>query len=294
MASSSLEKRAESSLHMARVRPSAPLSCKIANGVIILSCAGELTRRAHHANNAPNAHGVSSPNGALSDAHAAERARNGGSTDEYRTRHKGVVIALGVLTRALDGNYVNLGVFSLYNDRALSDALEIAMRLTFACPIDDILAYPKLAQAYFAFYEVLFREHISFVICKDTDTFSLLLSAIHDALEVQNLAIVAATTLDHLATYRFTHQSKHNLPAMQALNAHLASRPNLLKKLLTTLFNQLLFGPPTAPGSSANHWVLTRPILSLMLIDERAFLEYKDDLVASQTTHELRACLNVI
>lgn len=205
------------------------------------------------------------------------------SEGEYRTRYKGVVIALGILTRALDGNYVNLGVFELYNDRALVDALEIALRLTFTCSFEDVLAYPKLANAYFTFYEVLFREHISFILCKDTDTFALLLSAIHDALEIPAHAPAAATILDHLATYRFTHRRHHNRPAMQALDAHLSQRPTLLKKLLTTLFNQLFFGPPPPPGSSlSNHWVLTRPILSLMLIDERAFLEYKDELIASQ------------
>jgi hypothetical protein len=37
--------------------------------------------------------------------------------DLYPARYKGMAIALRVLTNALDGNYVNFGVFTLYGDK---------------------------------------------------------------------------------------------------------------------------------------------------------------------------------
>jgi hypothetical protein len=35
--------------------------------------------------------------------------------------------------------------------------------------------------------------------------------------------------------------------------------------------------------SHANHWAVTRPILSLMLASEASFAEYQNELVATQT-----------
>jgi len=233
------------------------------------------------------------PSSVLDGGHSSNGQAVG--SDEYKRTHKAVVIALSAVSKALDGNYVNLGVFALYNDRALDDMLEVAVRLksrrppdkfcgtsnlnprlTLAAPIEDILAFPKLAVAYFTFYEVLFREHVAFVLLKDSETFATILAALHDALEVPHLAASAASTLDHLATYRFSSRTKPQLAPVRALDAHLASRPHALKRLLATILNQLLFGPP------ANHWVLTRPVLSLMLVDERGFVDYRDDLLASQ------------
>ncbi|GKC93599.1 ribonuclease H-like domain-containing protein, partial [Tanacetum coccineum] len=43
----------------------------------------------------------------------------------------------------LAGNYVNFGVFELYGDRALADALGIALKMTLSVPLADILAYRK-------------------------------------------------------------------------------------------------------------------------------------------------------
>ena len=36
--------------------------------------------------------------------------------DVYKEKYKGISISLNVLTCALSGNYVNFGVFALYND----------------------------------------------------------------------------------------------------------------------------------------------------------------------------------
>ncbi|GJS65039.1 secoisolariciresinol dehydrogenase-like protein [Tanacetum coccineum] len=44
---------------------------------------------------------------------------------------------------AFAGNYVNFGVFELYGDRALADALGIALKMTLSVPLADILAYRK-------------------------------------------------------------------------------------------------------------------------------------------------------
>mmetsp|Transcript_1756 Transcript_1756/g.2325 ORF Transcript_1756/g.2325 Transcript_1756/m.2325 type:complete len:735 (-) Transcript_1756:725-2929(-) len=224
---------------------------------------------------APSADGTNS---------SRDGALRGDSDQEYKSRHKTIVIALTALQRALDGNFVNFGVFELYNDTALRDALEVAMRLSFTAPIVDVMAFPKLAAAYFGFYEIVFREHASFVLTKDTATLITILCAVRRGLELPSLAPAAAAILDHLATFRFNNQHRTKLgrmhAAIQALDTHLAAHPLLFKKLLASVLNLLIFGPPS------NHWVLTRPVLPLMLVDEQGFLDYRDTLLASQPTPE--------
>ena len=50
---------------------------------------------------------------------------------------------------AMSGNYVNFGVFELYGDRALDDALDIALKMVLSIPAADILAYRKVLQNLF-------------------------------------------------------------------------------------------------------------------------------------------------
>ncbi|KAK3002773.1 hypothetical protein RJ639_018633 [Escallonia herrerae] len=66
------------------------------------------------------------------------------TSDIYAFKYKGIWIALTILTRALAGNYVNFGVFELYGDRALADALDIALKMTLSVPLADILAFRKV------------------------------------------------------------------------------------------------------------------------------------------------------
>ena len=45
---------------------------------------------------------------------------------------------------ALAGNYVNFGVFKLYGDPALDNALDMALNLSLAIPLTDIIAFRKV------------------------------------------------------------------------------------------------------------------------------------------------------
>jgi exportin-7 len=51
---------------------------------------------------------------------------------------------------ALAGNYVNFGVFELYGDRALADALDVALKMTLSIPLADIMAFRKVKLCLFA------------------------------------------------------------------------------------------------------------------------------------------------
>lgn len=54
-----------------------------------------------------------------------------------------MALCLIILQRTLCGNYVNFGVFALYGDMALSNALGIALKLALSLPLEEMLViYP--------------------------------------------------------------------------------------------------------------------------------------------------------
>ena len=61
------------------------------------------------------------------------------------------------------------------------------------------------------------------------------------------------------------------------IRTHIGSEPEVLHQLMATLFNTLLF------TSHANHWAVTRPILSLLLASEDSFTYYQGQLIGTQT-----------
>jgi len=130
--------------------------------------------------------------------------------DLYKIRYKGLALTLSVLNSALGGSYVCFGVFSLYNDPALDNALEIALQLALSIPLEHVLAYPKVSKSYYAFIEILFRNHISMALALDTILFMQLMNAIHDGLQASDptLSSPCANTIDHLASFYFMNQAK--------------------------------------------------------------------------------------
>lgn len=87
------------------------------------------------------------------------------------------------LSCALSGNYCNYGVFGLYNDNALQNALDVCLQVCLQIPIADVLTYIKLSKAYYAFLEVLFRNHLDMLSQLDSAVFIQLVQSNHEGLQ---------------------------------------------------------------------------------------------------------------
>lgn len=207
------------------------------------------------------------------------------ASDIYSFKYKGIWICLTILTRALGGNYVNFGVFELYGDRALADALDMSLKMTLSIPLADILAFRKLTRAYFALLEVLFSSHISFVLNLDTSTFMRIVGSLESGLKGldTNISSQCASAIDNLAAFYFnniTMGEAPSLPAAVSLARHIAECPSLFPEILKTLFEIILF------EDCSNQWSLSRPILSLILISEQIFVDLKTQILASQPVEQ--------
>jgi len=60
------------------------------------------------------------------------------SSDAYAIKYKAVAVCTAVLARALDGGYVNFGVFALYNDKALESASNEVLGLLLSVPPEEL------------------------------------------------------------------------------------------------------------------------------------------------------------
>ncbi|KAF0917476.1 hypothetical protein E2562_020592 [Oryza meyeriana var. granulata] len=202
-------------------------------------------------------------------------------TDIYGSKYKGIWISLAILSRALCGNYVNFGVFELYGDRALADALDISLKMSLSVPLSDILAFKKLSKAYYGYIEVLFSNHITFVLNLDTNTFVHIVSTLESGLKGLDTGISTqcASAIDSLAAFYFNNiTAGDGPPSPAALNLarHIGEFPTLFPQILKTLFEIIIF------EDAGNQWSLSRPILSLIMISEQMFSDLRAQILASQ------------
>ncbi|KAJ0402462.1 hypothetical protein ATCC90586_009282 [Pythium insidiosum] len=199
--------------------------------------------------------------------------------DAYAEKYKGISLCLGILYRALGGNYVNFGVFKLYNDQSLDAALSVALQLVLSVPHEDLMNYPKLKNSYYFFLEILFRNQITSVVSLDGSIFSQLVQSLLEGINSIDTGIAAqcATAVDHLATlYYHEMKKKRDTPLKHALLSHSQNNPTMWSSLVSALFDILVY------GDASSIWALSRPILSLTLCSEDALNAYQQSLIASQ------------
>lgn len=206
-------------------------------------------------------------------------------TDVYAFKYKGIWICLNILSRAFAGNYVNFGVFELYGDRALADVLDIALKMIISIPLPDILAFRKLTKAYFAFLEVLFNSHITYILNLDTPTFMHIVGSLESGVKGLDSSVSSqcASAVDSLAVFYFNHITSGEAPTSPAsinLARHIAECPSLFPEILKTLFEIVLF------EDCGNQWSLSRPMLSLILISEQIFADLKAQILSSQSADQ--------
>ena len=75
----------------------------------------------------------------------------------YALKLKGISVCFSMLKAALCGSYVNFGVFRLYGDEALDNALNTFVKLLLSIPQTDLLVSGFLMN--FTFNLIFMREY---------------------------------------------------------------------------------------------------------------------------------------
>jgi exportin-7 len=115
---------------------------------------------------------------------------------------------------------------------------------------------------------------------RDENTFSSIISSLEQGIKSLDLSISSqsASAIDNLVAYYFKHQPRGEKPneAGAALEKHLSSYPDALPRLLTTLFEVVLF------EDCSNQWSLSRPMLTLILVTESVYPQIRQQIIANQ------------
>eukprot|EP01059_Diplonema_ambulator_P037508 TRINITY_DN994_c0_g4_i2.p1 TRINITY_DN994_c0_g4~~TRINITY_DN994_c0_g4_i2.p1 ORF type:complete len:1121 (+),score=264.73 TRINITY_DN994_c0_g4_i2:54-3365(+) len=205
---------------------------------------------------------------------------------KYEESFKGVNICINILARALHGSYCNFGVFALYGDSALDDALEVVIKLMLTISIDDILAYPKLGKSYYYLLEILFNSHTPSILQLPSPQFLQILLCLEKGVMSIELAkpvsLSAATAMGHLCTFYYSQTSKASVAGtgskscqyVQQLQMHLGADPTLLNRVLGQMFHIVLF------DEQANQWSISRPMLPLILVADPQLQQYQQTLMS--------------
>ena len=248
--------------------------------------------------------GNSSPNGILlfraaSRVVVAHAARVAAlpvpfGSDAYALKYKGVAVCAAILSRALDGNYVNFGVFALYGDPALESAARSQLLLLLSVPPSELLTFAKVAQQYTVTVHLLARSHMELLVALPSPAFRQLIRSLSECLDSldNDVAQHAACAVNFIATF-FVQSAGKDTPAAHALRAHVAAMPTIFQLLMGILFRVLVFDE--AHSQSQSTWTLVRPLLPVILAAEimrpDSLDEYKNELTASQPA-ELRGRMN--
>lgn len=199
------------------------------------------------------------------------------SFDAYRVLYKGTWVCLLMFARALGGNYVNFGVFSLYGDPALKDAMSICFRLMLAVPVEQLLAYPKVAKAHFGLIEILSGNHAKDIAESDHVVFARIMESLREGLQSYEvwMSSQSASAIDLLSAFRFKQTMKASEHG-RMMQAHVEQSPDLFPSCLEIVFNMITHVDCT------NQWSLSRPLLSLILTNEETFIKIKNKTIQAQ------------
>lgn len=202
----------------------------------------------------------------------------------YPMKLKGISICFSMLRAALCGNYVNFGVFRLYGDDALDNALGMFVKLLLSISQSDLLDYPKLSQNYYGLLECLAQDHMSFISNLEPQVFLYILSTISEGLTALDTMVCTGccATLDNIVTYLFRRLSKkkknhpNSLPDSEAFLRILELHPEILQQMLQTVLNIIMF------EDCRNQWSMSRPLLGLILLNEEYYNKLRESIISSQ------------
>uniref|UniRef100_A0A669ETJ4 Exportin 7 n=1 Tax=Oreochromis niloticus TaxID=8128 RepID=A0A669ETJ4_ORENI len=209
----------------------------------------------------------------------------------YGVKLKGVSVCFAMLKAVLSGNYVNFGVFRLYGDDALDNALQTFIKLLLSIPHSDLLDYPKLSQSFYSLLEVLTQDHMNFIASLEPHVVMYILSSISEGLTALDTMVCTGccSSLDHIVTYLFKQLSRSTKkrPAPMATDDRflhiMQQHPEMIQQMLSTVLNIIIF------EDCRNQWSMSRPLLGLILLNEKYFADLRNSIVNSQPPEKQQA-----
>ncbi|TFK14736.1 transcription factor nrf2 [Platysternon megacephalum] len=205
----------------------------------------------------------------------------------YPLKLKGISICYSALKSALCGNYVSFGVFKLYGDNHFDNVLQAFVKMLLSVSHSDLLQYRKLSQSYYPLLECLTQDHMSFITSLEPHVLMYILTSISEGLTALDTIVSSSccASLDYVVTYLFKHIAKEGKKPVrcreisqdgQRLLHFMQQNPEVLQQMMSILMNTIIF------EDCRNQWSVSRPLLGLILLNEKYFSELRASLITSQ------------
>ncbi|KAM9531618.1 LOW QUALITY PROTEIN: ran-binding protein 17 [Guaruba guarouba] len=205
----------------------------------------------------------------------------------YLLKLKGISICYSALKSALCGNYVSFGVFKLYGDNHFDSVLQAFVKMLLSVSHSDLLQYRKLSQSYHPLLECLTQDHMSFITSLEPRILTYILTSISEGLTAVDTIVSSSccASLDYIVTYLFKHLAKEGKKTQrgreisqdgQRLLHFMQQNPEVLQQMMSILMNTIIF------EDCRNEWSVSRPLLGLLLLNEKYFSELRATLITSQ------------
>uniref|UniRef100_A0A452VKM3 RAN binding protein 17 n=1 Tax=Ursus maritimus TaxID=29073 RepID=A0A452VKM3_URSMA len=148
--------------------------------------------------------------------------------------------------------------------------------------------FPYLShQSYYPLLECLTQDHMSFITNLEPPVLLYVLTSISEGLTTLDTVVSSSccTSLDYIVTYLFKHIAKEGKKPLRCREATQAGQrllhfmqqnPDVLQQMMSVLMNTIVF------EDCRNQWSVSRPLLGLILLNEKYFSELRASLINSQ------------
>uniref|UniRef100_A0A672RHN5 Exportin-7 n=1 Tax=Sinocyclocheilus grahami TaxID=75366 RepID=A0A672RHN5_SINGR len=155
-----------------------------------------------------------------------------------------------------------------------------------------ITTYGTNSQSFYSLLEVLTQDHMNFIASLEPHVVMYILSSISEGLTALDTMVCTGccSSLDHIVTYLFKQLSrstkKRAAPMAQESDRFLhimQQHPEMIQQMLSTVLNIIIF------EDCRNQWSMSRPLLGLILLNEKYFADLRNSIVNSQPPEKQQA-----
>uniref|UniRef100_A0A914EG71 Exportin-7/Ran-binding protein 17 TPR repeats domain-containing protein n=1 Tax=Acrobeloides nanus TaxID=290746 RepID=A0A914EG71_9BILA len=220
------------------------------------------------------------------------------SNDLYKLRLKNYGICFGVLRNVLSGSYLPFGVFWLYGDNCLKNALDVIFRMFMVLKNEhpQFMHYPKISQNILYLLQAVMKDNISYVSKIDPNILRSILYTCHDGIISLDCSTVTASSaiVESLLDYLYLRISRsQNVPPppfhepegeviYQVLYVE-ESKSQLMCQFIDTIMNMVLF------GDVISNYSIGRVLMGLLFIYYEYFGLWKQQFIARQSAEMHKA-----
>uniref|UniRef100_A0A671X0B1 Exportin 7 n=1 Tax=Sparus aurata TaxID=8175 RepID=A0A671X0B1_SPAAU len=148
-----------------------------------------------------------------------------------------------------------------------------------------------LLQSFYSLLEVLTQDHMNFIASLEPHVVMYILSSISEGLTALDTMVCTGccSSLDHIVTYLFKQLSRSTKkrPTPMATDDRflhiMQQHPEMIQQMLSTVLNIIIF------EDCRNQWSMSRPLLGLILLNEKYFADLRNSIVNSQPPEKQQA-----